>query len=744
MPGLAYHATNSFDLTAAGNSPVLFTIPPGSYGPTPVVVVGYEMTGHSFVYTNRYYWQIRIPISSFSWTKISAVATYPPNADSDLTSSIAPVPPNNLGPGSLPTLPATAKLIATCNNEFPGSGTSVIGRLIWLDYYRNVLRTDNTPTLAPGTTYTLTVTPPVSSVFVNVHSLSQSDGSQTNSVSYELDLTGTQTGYQVIYCYDPLLFGSAGYVHATLGLPWLLDPAIHDPNLDGGATVLFYTPSGGDAGVYANHLWGTAAITVVSLANALSTQNSFGYPDLTNPIWGMYGEDGSWGFSKGTNDDVPVAVARISLGDPSVIDPQMSYGVGVYAGTTPGLIPPKLGTYVRSDMIAKIKSQSLWNGSSNNATPSGWFSTGYPDSGWTQPVGSPSPLGTLVGASGTDIWSQNPVAATGERAMFRHHFTVPDSTTGAVLGSYDTGVTTGAPPNTLSGYMIPAFSYVQGPSGSNELNMTLQVFSSPGLHNVWTWGLYASPTNSSMAGGYYVAQGSDATMGPVTTARHVIPPGENSWYYSFITTNLDPFTFVATIEVSVAWSLTHPERVTSDMFNFVIGYPTGGTIVEAYLNGALILTNATSSGTYMSLVSAYPGGAISLNSGDNVLAFLVEATYGVDQKQWLNYAWGIWEGVTSDEVPDFSGNPNWQNIDFIKAVYPAAVTQWPVGLAVGVGFVATAFWTRDMADPLHVSYDIVNVPKFSGSATLITIADSYYNPLPPPVRISLGLPQVIG
>jgi hypothetical protein len=73
------------------------------------------------------------------------------------------------------------------------------------------------------------------------------------------------------------------------------------------------------------------------------------------------------------------------------------------------------------------KALSLWNGSSNDAPPSGWERLDYGDSGWGVSVAIAGPMaGTVSGAQA--IWTQASPVIPYQQALFRRHFVLPAGT----------------------------------------------------------------------------------------------------------------------------------------------------------------------------------------------------------------------------------------------------------------------------------------------------------------------------
>lgn len=73
------------------------------------------------------------------------------------------------------------------------------------------------------------------------------------------------------------------------------------------------------------------------------------------------------------------------------------------------------------------KALSLWNGSSNNAAPANWQTTGFNDSGWSAAATATGGAATTI-AGATKIWSSTTPAALTEITLLRHSFTVPNGT----------------------------------------------------------------------------------------------------------------------------------------------------------------------------------------------------------------------------------------------------------------------------------------------------------------------------
>jgi hypothetical protein len=87
-------------------------------------------------------------------------------------------------------------------------------------------------------------------------------------------------------------------------------------------------------------------------------------------------------------------------------------------------------TAVASSTAAKAK--TLWNGSSNDAPPAGWETTGYSDAAWSAAVAASPPPGAISGA--TAIWTAASPASATQAALVRQAFTLPaGSITGATL-----------------------------------------------------------------------------------------------------------------------------------------------------------------------------------------------------------------------------------------------------------------------------------------------------------------------
>ena len=83
--------------------------------------------------------------------------------------------------------------------------------------------------------------------------------------------------------------------------------------------------------------------------------------------------------------------------------------------------------------IALAKGLSLWNGSSNNAEPAGWYGQSFDDSAWPAAVEA-YVSGDTPHLQPTNIWtSEYPISDT-EESLFRQHVLVPEGTvTGASI-----------------------------------------------------------------------------------------------------------------------------------------------------------------------------------------------------------------------------------------------------------------------------------------------------------------------
>lgn len=107
----------------------------------------------------------------------------------------------------------------------------------------------------------------------------------------------------------------------------------------------------------------------------------------------------------------------------SVVDDPSSRRVNVFI---PGSSLANVISHVLLSSTA-AKTLDLWNGSSNNAPPSNWETTGFSDAGWTTAV---VPTGgtatTISGAS--RLWPSGSPSNSTQRALFRETFTVPAGT----------------------------------------------------------------------------------------------------------------------------------------------------------------------------------------------------------------------------------------------------------------------------------------------------------------------------
>jgi hypothetical protein len=771
VPGLKDHRSARFDLTASGDSGVIMSIPSGTYGTTPTAMLATVESGDA-VYTSPGpypLWKLKVAPNASSYSKSSG--NRPVFKSQTVDQSFFLVPFQNLAsqsgvlqPFGTGIGPTTASLVINNHDESPGNGTSVVAQLVWNDVRGNVLRTDSSGTVAPGGSSTLTVTPPTTAASVNVQQVGQADGvGGLNTCAYTYSMSGSAAGYTYILPIEKYQQPSQqGFASVFRFVGGMTDSGIVTPTFDSGADLIVNLPLAPDSGW--GHVWGCAALAVVepglTLNGSVPNPSTFAIMDASPAFWNrtatpgsaignkiQFGSMGSTGVV-GTADagtplyqqDIPIADATFTM-DARSIDPAMQYAVGVIAGWS-GSFPGRrsLDVLVRSSEIANIRCQSLWNGSSNNAPPAGWYTRAYSDSGWGNPAtrNAFASGGTNENA-GLDIWSSDPIQATGEQVMFRHHFDLPEDDHGADTGSFDSGTATCAT-NFQSNYISPQMSYVQAPTGSSSLDWTFQKLTGTGAFILQRCQIMASPTNTSQTGAVAVASIPDPSPGSepsgVVTGRYTIPPAEDGWYYSLVTTNFNtipgPGSSNITAEVTINWHDGDFSKIIYDSLAMALP-STGGKIIQAYVNEVLIVgTGATAIGP--PLTGPRSGAAIQCYATNNVLAIIAEATHATTPVNWLNYAWAIFPSYYPLWVTTWAGDSNWADLEFIDDQYPASggfvVTAAKEGVEMGHGYISLALWTRPSSITYSVSYHVEQIPKAVGWPMMLPLQNSYFNANP--------------
>src|SRR6185312_14452328 len=165
---------------------------------------------------------------------------------------------------------------------------------------------------------------------------------------------------------------------------------------------------------------GTGALAVYDCTNCSGpTGGATGASGPTtaafNGFTGPTGATGATGRTGPTGNTGPTGVAG-STGATGGIGPTGPTGAGGATGATG---PVTIG--IGSDTVV-TKTLDLWNGSSNNAPPSGWETVAFDDSAWVHPVVGVGLGNKLIPPACVPVWPVQPASSGTQGALFRTHF----------------------------------------------------------------------------------------------------------------------------------------------------------------------------------------------------------------------------------------------------------------------------------------------------------------------------------
>jgi hypothetical protein len=163
------------------------------------------------------------------------------------------------------------------------------------------------------------------------------------------------------------------------------------------------------------------------------------------------------------------------------------------------------------DSSTASKALSLWNGSSNNAPPANWQTTGFSDAGWAAPVVTGS------GGGRSSLWPTLAPLATNEQALVRQSFTLP-----ANIAIQSASIFVGCDDYLLGVWVNGTFlsGSVQSP-GALQPNLTLSIpisLLTPGAANlIAVYGSNYIGTSANQAGAYYTLTLTSTIVGIATS-----------------------------------------------------------------------------------------------------------------------------------------------------------------------------------------------------------------------------------